>query len=54
MDREAKKIFRYAKISEISQLSTKAQDEAKALLTCQTKTKQRKLPMEVVDAEYQW
>lgn len=30
------------------------QDEAKALALCQQKVKQKKLPMEVVDAEYQW
>ena len=29
-------------------------DEAKALELCRTKVKQRKLPMEVIDAEYQW
>jgi len=35
-------------------LVTKSQDEAKAMLVCQTKVRQKKLPMEVVDAEYQW
>lgn len=30
------------------------QDEMKALQLCQSKVKQKKLPMEVVDAEYQW
>ena len=33
---------------------TKRQDEDKALSLCQMKVKQRKLPMEVIDAEYQW
>jgi cell fate regulator YaaT (PSP1 superfamily) len=30
------------------------QDEVKALHLCQTKVRQKKLPMEVIDAEYQW
>ena len=33
---------------------TKMQDEVKALQLCQNKVRQKKLPMEVVDAEYQW
>jgi len=32
----------------------KSQDELKALQLCQNKVRQKKLPMEVVDAEYQW
>jgi cell fate regulator YaaT (PSP1 superfamily) len=35
-------------------LMTKMQDEVKALQLCQSKVRQKKLPMEVVDAEYQW
>ena len=35
-------------------LTAKLMDEAKALELCRTKVKQRKLPMEVIDAEYQW
>jgi cell fate regulator YaaT (PSP1 superfamily) len=35
-------------------LVTKMQDEMKALQLCQSKVRQKKLPMEVVDAEYQW
>lgn len=35
-------------------LMIKSQDEMKALQLCQTKVRQKKLPMEVVDAEYQW
>ena len=30
------------------------QDEIKALRLCQNKVRQKKLPMEVIDAEYQW
>ncbi|KAI6022480.1 PSP1 C-terminal conserved region-domain-containing protein [Pisolithus microcarpus] len=36
------------------QLLAKAQDELKALQLCQNKVRQKKLPMEVIDAEYQW
>ena len=35
-------------------LMSKMQDEFKALQLCQSKVRQKKLPMEVVDAEYQW
>ncbi|PPQ95769.1 hypothetical protein CVT26_015856 [Gymnopilus dilepis] len=35
-------------------LATKQEDEAKALALCQTKVRAKKLPMEVIDAEYQW
>ncbi|KAF9908848.1 hypothetical protein EC991_009367 [Linnemannia zychae] len=49
-----KRIFRLAHTSEITQLVTKNQDEVKATLVCQTKVRQKKLPMEVVDAEFQW
>ncbi|KAF7313142.1 PSP1 C-terminal domain-containing protein [Mycena kentingensis (nom. inval.)] len=35
-------------------LVAKMQDELKALQLCQTKVRAKKLPMEVVDAEYQW
>ena len=35
-------------------LNVKLADEAKALELCRAKVRQRKLPMEVVDAEYQW
>lgn len=30
------------------------QDELKALQLCQSKVRAKKLPMEVIDAEYQW
>ncbi|KAK3810371.1 MAG: PSP1 C-terminal conserved region-domain-containing protein, partial [Benniella sp.] len=49
-----KRIFRLAQPSEIAQLVNKSQDESKAMAVCQTKVRQKKLPMEVVDAEYQW
>jgi cell fate regulator YaaT (PSP1 superfamily) len=38
----------------IRHLLAKMQDEQKALQLCQTKVRQKKLPMEVIDAEYQW
>lgn len=40
--------------NEYRQLRTKQGDEAQALSLCRTKVQQKKLPMEVVDAEYQW
>lgn len=49
-----KRIYRLAEPSEVAMLVTKSQDEAKALSVCQTKVRQKKLAMEVVDAEYQW
>jgi cell fate regulator YaaT (PSP1 superfamily) len=35
-------------------LANKTQDEHKALQLCQSKVRAKKLPMEVIDAEYQW
>jgi len=35
-------------------LVSKMQDEVKALQLCQSKVRAKKLPMEVIDAEYQW
>lgn len=49
-----KRLFRRAEAGEVSMLFSKSQDEAKAMALCQTKIRQRNLPMEVVDAEYQW
>ncbi|KAI8047837.1 PSP1 C-terminal conserved region-domain-containing protein [Gilbertella persicaria] len=49
-----KRIFRKARPDEITLLMAKGQDESKALMVCQSKIKQRKLNMQVVDAEYQW
>lgn len=34
--------------------AAKVHDELKALQLCQSKVKAKKLPMEVIDAEYQW
>lgn len=49
-----KRIYRLAQPGEVAMLVTKSQDELKALQVCQSKVRQKKLPMEVVDAEYQW
>ncbi|CAO3591645.1 unnamed protein product [Absidia cylindrospora] len=49
-----KRIYRLAAPDEINMLLIKNQDEQRALVICQQKIKQRKLQMEVVDAEYQW
>jgi len=49
-----KRIFRLAEPTEVATLLQKSQDEAKANQLCQAKIRQKKLPMEVVDAEYQW
>ncbi|KAI8369265.1 PSP1 C-terminal conserved region-domain-containing protein [Radiomyces spectabilis] len=49
-----KQMFRLAESAEIASLATKSQDEAKALLVCQAKIKQKGLCMEVLNAEYQW
>jgi len=49
-----KRIFRIAEPSEVAMLLAKSQDEAKANNLCQGKIRQKKLPMEIVDAEYQW
>ncbi|KAG0164582.1 hypothetical protein DFQ30_009732 [Apophysomyces sp. BC1015] len=49
-----KRVCRLATASEITLLVTKRQDEQKALLICQTKSQQKSLLMDIVDAEYQW
>lgn len=49
-----KQIYRPAVPAEIAMLLSKRQDEIKAVMVCQTKTRQKRLPMEVVDAEFQW
>ena len=49
-----KQIYRLAQSDEVNQLLSKKQDEQSALTLCQQKIKQRKLRMDVVDAEYQW
>ncbi|EJD55648.1 PSP1-domain-containing protein [Auricularia subglabra TFB-10046 SS5] len=49
-----KRIYGKAQPQDTQTLVAKMNDEMKALQLCQTKVKQKKLPMEVVDAEYQW
>lgn len=49
-----KRIHRLARPADVRLLQSKAQEEAIAMLRCQSKVRQKKLPMEVVDAEYQW
>ncbi|KAI6040057.1 PSP1 C-terminal conserved region-domain-containing protein [Pisolithus marmoratus] len=49
-----KMIYGKAQPQDRQQLVAKSQDELKALQLCQTKVRQKKLPMEVIDAEYQW
>ncbi|KAJ3084461.1 hypothetical protein HDU99_000698 [Rhizoclosmatium hyalinum] len=51
---QPKRIYGLAQQNEVALLVSKAQDEAKAMAVCQAKIRQRKLPMEIVDAEYQW
>nr|VWP01825.1 CULLIN_2 domain-containing protein [Ganoderma boninense] len=53
-DINPKMIYGKAQHRDTQGLAAKAQDEAKALDLCRNKVRQRKLPMEVVDAEYQW
>ncbi|OBZ78730.1 Uncharacterized protein PB7E8.02 [Grifola frondosa] len=53
-DIHPKMIYGKASHQELQGLAAKSQDEAKALELCRSKVRQRKLPMEVVDAEYQW
>lgn len=49
-----KMIYGKAQPHDTQGLAIKVQDEMKALELCRSKVQQRKLPMEVVDAEYQW
>ncbi|KAJ8461915.1 hypothetical protein ONZ45_g18121 [Pleurotus djamor] len=49
-----KMIYAKASPQDTQMLVTKLQDELKALQLCQSKVRAKKLPMEVVDAEYQW
>lgn len=51
---QPKLIYRLSQPSEIAMLLVKSQDEQQAMLVCQAKVRQRKLPMEVLDGEYQW
>lgn len=49
-----KRIHRLALPQDMKLLQAKAQEEALAMVRCQSRIRQKKLPMEVVDAEYQW
>ncbi|KAF8907687.1 hypothetical protein CPB84DRAFT_1744588 [Gymnopilus junonius] len=49
-----KMIYGKASQRDLQLLATKTEDEAKALQLCQSKVRAKKLPMEVIDAEYQW
>ncbi|KAH7908780.1 PSP1 C-terminal conserved region-domain-containing protein [Hygrophoropsis aurantiaca] len=49
-----KMIYGKAQPQDTQHLIAKMQDEVKALQLCQSKVRQKKLPMEVIDAEYQW
>ncbi|KAF5376952.1 hypothetical protein D9615_007253 [Tricholomella constricta] len=49
-----KMIYGKAQQQDAQLLVSKMQDEVKALQLCQSKVRAKKLPMEVVDAEYQW
>ena len=51
---QPKPILRLAEPEEVAQLLRKGQLEAEALAVCRIKVQARDLPMEVVDAEYQW
>ncbi|KAI9309154.1 PSP1 C-terminal conserved region-domain-containing protein [Cunninghamella echinulata] len=53
-DVHIKRLYRLATPDEINLLLAKGQDELRALALCQQRTKMRNLPMDVVDAEYQW
>lgn len=53
-DIQVNRIQRLATEEEIFLLKVKMQDEKKALSLCQQKIQVKKLPMEVVDAEFQW
>ncbi|CDO70944.1 hypothetical protein BN946_scf184829.g53 [Trametes cinnabarina] len=53
-DINPKMIYGKAQHRDTQSLAAKAQDEAKALELCRNKVRQKKLPMEVIDAEYQW
>lgn len=49
-----KRIHRHATALDMKFLQAKAHEEAFAMSRCQSRIRQKKLPMEVVDAEYQW
>ncbi|EJT98980.1 PSP1-domain-containing protein [Dacryopinax primogenitus] len=49
-----KRIYSKAQPQETQLLVSKMHDETKALQLCQNKVRQKRLPMQVVDAEFQW
>jgi len=49
-----KRIYRLAQPAEVMMLVNKSQCESKAILLCQARIQQMGLPIEVVDAEFQW
>lgn len=49
-----KKIHRLANPMDLSRLPLKHQEESMAVLRCTSRLNARALPMEIVDAEYQW
>jgi cell fate regulator YaaT (PSP1 superfamily) len=49
-----KMIYGKAQQQDTHALVSKINDEMKALQLCQSKVRAKKLPMEVIDAEYQW
>ncbi|KAI7850232.1 PSP1 C-terminal conserved region-domain-containing protein [Circinella umbellata] len=53
-DLVVRRLYRLATEAEIATLPSKTHDEAKALLVCQSKIKEKGLPMQVISAEYQW
>eukprot|EP00002_Diphylleia_rotans_P029829 TRINITY_DN6092_c0_g1_i1.p1 TRINITY_DN6092_c0_g1~~TRINITY_DN6092_c0_g1_i1.p1 ORF type:complete len:724 (+),score=161.27 TRINITY_DN6092_c0_g1_i1:123-2294(+) len=50
----AKRVLRRAHQWDVQQLDQKLIEERRSLLVCQAKVQQRSLPMEVIDAEYQY
>lgn len=53
-DINPKLIYGKAVPQDVQLYAAKTQDEIKALQLCQSKVRAKKLPMEVIDAEYQW
>jgi len=53
-DINPKRIFGKAQGQDVQLAQAKIADEERALDLCRTKARQKKLPMEVIDAEFQW
>ncbi|KAI8339532.1 PSP1 C-terminal conserved region-domain-containing protein [Chlamydoabsidia padenii] len=54
-DKDAmKQLYRLATLGEVESLVTQQHDEEEALVACQAKIHQWNLPMQVINAEYQW